>query len=145
MSCPPQQPDRADDLIVADQHNFINPDAPVGAPDDVESQRGGNPRGDAVGKSARVLGLDDAAFFPGEIDARRAFGLRAVDSGFGRKLSEGCDYAANAAPQPDGNDDRVDLLASFPHRLDNFDSVSSDAVDQIRLVGGMDVPQVFGF
>src|SRR5262245_22509872 len=144
MRRPPEQPDRANDLAVADQYNFVDAFTPIRASNDVEGQRGGDSRGHAVSEGARVLGLDDAAFFPGEVDARRAFSLHAVDSGFWRERAEGRDHAANAAAQPDGNEDRVGLLAPILERLDDFDRVGSDAVDQVRLVGRMDVAQVFG-
>src|SRR5262245_28632254 len=140
MGCPPKQPDRADDLAVAAQNDLVNP-----VTDDVEGQRGGNPGGDAIGESVRVFGLDDAAFFPGEIDARRAFGLHAVDLGFGRERAKGRDHAANAAAESDGRENRVGLFAPLPQRFDDFNRVGPDAVDQMRLVGRMYVAQIFGF
>src|SRR5262245_45399994 len=106
MRSPPEQPDRVNNLTVSDKYNFVDPIA-----DNVEGQPGVDSRGVAVGEGARVICLDDAAFLPGEVDARRAFGLHAVYSGFGRERAEGRDHPANAATQPDGDEDRVGLFA----------------------------------
>src|SRR5262249_36657541 len=98
----------------------------------------------AVGERVRVFGLDDATFFPGEIDARRAFGLHAVDPGFGRERAESRDHAANAAAEPNGHKDRVGLFPPLPQPFYDSNRAGSDGVDQMRLLGPTNIAQGFG-